>query len=133
MTKGKHDYGEAFMLMRYEDDIGNVEVIWNSRDGVTPFIVSSRAGRRMTHKNWHADVYAPDHEPQAGDRIFTDLTREELLEIEKINVNEWWDDEELPMKDHPVLGPLGKDGAAKYMANESWQEGMPNIVEVGSE
>ncbi len=126
-----HAFGEAFMLMRYEDDLGNVEVIWNSRDGVTPFIELSRLGRQMTHKHWNVDVYAPDHKPNPGDRIFTDLTFDELVEIETKKVEMYWEGQgNLSMKYHPTLGPMGKQGAAQNLAEEGWSEGMPTIIEV---
>ena len=125
-----HAYGEAFMLMPYEDELGNVEIIWNSRDGISPFFIFSRAGREMNHKDWNADVYVPNHRPLPGDRIFVDMTKEELLEAEKKMVDKYWDAGECSMKDHPVLGPLGKEGAAQYIVDVGWKKGMPNIVEV---
>lgn len=72
----KHNHPEAFRLMEYvsEDDTER-EVLWNSRDGVTPFIISSpTSGVELIHKNWKADRYAPNHVPKVGDRIFVDLT-----------------------------------------------------------
>jgi len=65
----KHNHVEAFKLMQYADKLGNVEILWNSRDGVTPFGITSRAGREMFHINWQQDRYVPDHIPNVGDRI----------------------------------------------------------------
>lgn len=51
-----------------------VETLWNSRDGVTPFVVFSRGGTEMTHVNWRRDWRDPGHVPEVGDRIFVDAT-----------------------------------------------------------
>ena len=32
-----HNHKEAYMLMNYRCECGHHELIWNSRDGVTPF------------------------------------------------------------------------------------------------
>jgi len=37
LTPLGHRHVEAFCLMHYACDCGHHEVIWNSRDGVTPF------------------------------------------------------------------------------------------------
>lgn len=73
-----HQHGEAFRLMKYRCDSGcHNEIIWNSRDGVTPFIIRSRDGaHKMTHIEWRTDVYAPDHKPKTGERIFVTMTPE---------------------------------------------------------
>ena len=74
-----HRSAEAFKLMSYESVDGSVFVrIWNSRDGVTPFIVS-RQGQELTHVRWESDVYAPLHRPSPGDLVFIDMTMERAL------------------------------------------------------
>jgi hypothetical protein len=76
--RAKHAHVEAFCLMTYEtvDDGEPVtERIWNSRDGVTPFCIRTRDGKReMQHVRWNEDRYRPDHRPEAGDRVFVDMT-----------------------------------------------------------
>lgn len=68
-----HKYIEAFCLLRYETEDGaEVELLWNSRDGVTPPVINSREGAEMRLVGPHE--YAPDHTPEVGDRIFVDLT-----------------------------------------------------------
>lgn len=71
----KHEHPEAFMLMWYATNDGSErERLWNSRDGVTPFgINSATTGAEMLH-TFKGDVYAPNHVPRVGDRIFVDLT-----------------------------------------------------------
>lgn len=62
---------EAFMLMRYRSDDGTTErVIWNSRDGVTPFVITLD-GVTMRHVEWTADRFAPDYVPSDDEMIFT--------------------------------------------------------------
>jgi hypothetical protein len=54
-----HAHVEAFCLMTYETKDGSVtERIWNSRDGVTPFVVYTRDGKtEMQHVRWQEDRY----------------------------------------------------------------------------
>ena len=68
------NHAEAFKLMTYGcQGCGFREVIWNSRDGVTPFGVDCRrCGEGSLHIEWGRDVYAPDHNPARGDRYFRD-------------------------------------------------------------
>lgn len=69
----KHKYEEAFKLMRYEGTDGEAEVIWNSRDGITPLLVSSvTTGKVLAHLGRYKDVYDPDFKPNIGTRIFMD-------------------------------------------------------------
>ena len=73
---------EAFCLMTYKSDDGReAEVIWNSRDGVTPFVITLKSGRAGRHVEWHKDAYAPAHRPKVGDRIFRNMTRAEAKVI----------------------------------------------------
>lgn len=81
---GEYSHAEAFALMQYRDkETGEIELIWNSRDGVTPFIVLSRAGNHSQHVNWRGDERKPDHVPEIGDRIFVDLTMEVAVEFQR--------------------------------------------------
>jgi hypothetical protein len=74
MSKYKH--GEAFCLMVYEAEDGERETLWNSRDGVTPFMITSRSGKRMQHIDWRSDKATPDFKPLSGMRVFVDATEE---------------------------------------------------------
>jgi hypothetical protein len=70
---------EAYCLMKYASRCGTVvEWIWNSRDGVTPFIVTSRCGKEMSHVQWAFDVRIRNYKPLPGERIFVDATLELL-------------------------------------------------------
>lgn len=80
-----HTFGEAFMLMRYAcRDCGKNELIWNSRDGITPFGVGcSRedCDGTMNHIDWRGDLYAPAYKPSPGERFFRDGTPDEAAAI----------------------------------------------------
>lgn len=79
---------EAFCLMMYESDDGSImEWIWNSRDGVTPFSVSSLSGETMlTHTDFYRDLRAPFHVPPIGSRVFVDLTEQRALHFAQLRV-----------------------------------------------
>jgi len=96
----KYNHSEAFKLMKYAskktgpgpDPI--VEYIWNSRDGVTPFVVASRLHNgdfvEMQHAEWMNDVYHPYYPHvglKVGDRIFADMTVERGREIARRQID----------------------------------------------
>lgn len=84
--------------MQYESADGQVrEVIWNSRDGVTPLSITARDERtQLTHVRWHEDIYAPHHVPQLGDRIFVDLTPQRARQAAMRNAHRFWNDPVAP-------------------------------------
>lgn len=90
---GRHKHPEAFCLMAYMSDDGRIiEWIWNSRDGVTPFIVHSRDGsKQMSHVSWERDIYHPEHELQVGDRYFATHSEQSALDAAKRQVETNWD------------------------------------------
>lgn len=71
---------EAYKLMTYQcEKCGVEEIIWNSRDGVTPFMVRCNnldCDGSMKHINWQADEFAPDYLPLKGQRVFITLPKE---------------------------------------------------------
>lgn len=91
-------HGEAFCLMAYVSDDGqHGELIWNSRDGVTPFVVTSRDGVQMTHVDWGGDIFVPHFRPVPGMRVFVDMDQDMALEAARENVERWWEHPEYPM------------------------------------
>lgn len=86
-----HVFGEAFMLMRYAcKDCGTNEMIWNSRDGITPFSIGCRTdgcSESMNHVDWQNDIYAPDFKPATGQRFFRDGTPDEAANIMQRRIN----------------------------------------------
>lgn len=87
----EHKHVEAFNLMKYLSDDGTEEeIIWNSRDGVTPFVVSLRSGKSATHVDWVRDVYSPDFDPPVGSRVFVDLTLEAARRYAEKRTEQYW-------------------------------------------
>lgn len=78
-----HQHGEAFMLMNYACQCGHREIIWNSRDGVTPFATGCPdCGEcKLQHVDWGRDVYAPDHALHHGQQYWRDGTPDEAEAI----------------------------------------------------
>jgi hypothetical protein len=55
---------------------GARERFWNSRDGVTPFVVTGvckTCEGDMKHVDWTVDRCAPDYIPNKGDGVFIDF------------------------------------------------------------
>ena len=75
-------FKEAFYLMCYSNKSGTIiELVWNSRDGVTPFCIGSKDGtEELTHVQWEHDAFRPDHKLQVGDRYFADCDEEAATE-----------------------------------------------------
>ena len=85
----EHQFKEAFCLMYYENEETKTGfVIWNSRNGVTPFIVFEE-GKEYVHKHWGMDVpvtnqrYINQEILKPGQRIFRDTTEDEAREAAK--------------------------------------------------
>jgi hypothetical protein len=88
----KFKHVEAFCLMLYRDETtGEVEIIWNSRDGVVPFGILSRQGNKATHIDWGNDICCPMFIPNVGDRVFVSLTMEKAIEFRTKYVDEYWE------------------------------------------
>lgn len=76
--------------MNYEcRECGFHEVIWNSRDGVTPFGLACPACGKPEHYHvrWELDAYNPLHQLKPGDRYFANMTRERAREYAVANVD----------------------------------------------
>lgn len=130
MTDHGHAHGEAFMVMQYLSDDGTeTEWIWNSRDGVTPFIVTLKSGKTATHAHFAGDRYCPNHAEHmvTGDRYFADLDPETAYALAGNRVEEYWDHPEYPMKGRYE----SKEQAAQALAS-SYLEGpsSPTLKEM---
>jgi hypothetical protein len=119
---------EAFCLMRYmaEDGSNEEEVIWNSRDGVTPFTISLRSGKTAVHVDWRKDKRAVDYVPPAGSRMFVDLTPGRAREHAEENLRRW--EEDGTAKKYGPL-PSVEELVAEYLR----MPGQPDLVEVPTE
>jgi len=123
-ANGGYVFGEAFCLMEYASKDGReIEYIWNSRDGVTPFIVMSRRGTELSHAHWSRDRRIVDFVPQPGSRLFVDVTEERAREVMTQRVERGWDDRAYPMKDQFE----SKDDAIDQLTADMWRPGEPDI------
>jgi hypothetical protein len=125
---GGYLHTEAFCLMKYATKDGSeVEYIWNSRDGVTPFMVHSRSGAEMQHVDWQHDRCIPDYEPQIGERIFVDLTpmRARILAAEM--VSRYWDHPEYPLS---TQYDSREDAIVAIVEADMSRPGQPDLIEV---
>lgn len=98
----KYQHAEAFCLMKYEcEKCRREEIIWNARDGVTPFMIpcTSVCDGMMKHIHWHFDKLVPDYLPERGQRVFVDLTPQIKEVFTRANVRAWWTRDPFPMKD----------------------------------
>ena len=128
--QAKYRHGEAFCHMMYVSDDGReIEWLWNSRDGVTPFIISSRNGKSMRHSYWGEDRFDPDYKPQPGDRIFVDCKPEMVREKAVEYVNRYWDNAEYPMK-KVFADPRTREDAVQHFVTEWTKPGSPYVLVV---
>ena len=76
-------HADGFALMWYACACGHRERIWNSRDGVTPYVVPcpSCGASSLTHVDWHDDQTRPTYTPHEGQRVFVDMTRAQAEQI----------------------------------------------------
>lgn len=122
---------EAFALMWYAtEDNKHRERIWNSRNGVTPFSVTSKRGEMMIHVEWNRDVTSLRHRPQAGDRIFVDFTPLQVIKDAIDHVERFWAHPDYPMVE--VYGTQAEAVAA--LATRCMDPGpQPHLVLVDEE
>ena len=91
--KQAHTNKDAFLMMIYvcELDPNHAFMIWNSRDGVTPFIVTCAYCRgHAKHVAWQSDIYMPNHQPPKGSLIFVDLDEDAARRSAAKFVDEMW-------------------------------------------
>lgn len=121
-----HIHAEAFMLMQYScDACPHTETIWNSRDGVTPFgCECPSCGATLLHKNWRADVYAPDHKPRPWQRIWRDGTPEEAVAFITERIEKFRGKYPITPEAEAKLIQQARDGSGE--AGE-FRKGWPNI------
>jgi hypothetical protein len=131
---------EAYCLMQYQDQVtGEIEVIWNSRDGVTPFVVESPKGNEAHHIDWRADKRRVDFVPPPGMRMFVDASpnHRHISRSAREYVDKYWDLDiggGMTMR-NTLLKPSGAEmtkGEAVYHFITEWTKpGSPTIVKAG--
>lgn len=132
----KHNHGEAFCVMKYASRDGRVtEFIWNSRDGVTPFIIMSQGDEpvEMNHVNFGGDHYSPHHKPKPGSRIFVDMTKEEHLGYVMRRISRYWEEDSGSGRSIQDAYPGQTcEEVARRIAADEWQDGQPDIQVVAA-
>lgn len=130
-AKFGHAHGEAFCLMAYASRDGSRrEVLWNTRDGVTPFGLHAEDGVELFHATWVLDVYAPAFIPPVGMRVFVDLTEEAARTHAAEQVERDWDHPEYPMRE--AFASKG-DAVGVLTASNMERPGQPDVVTVTEE
>jgi len=125
MMPAKYKHPEAFCLMLYHcSKCGHSETFWNSRDGVTPFMVSCLVcAESMQHIAWHMDKCEPEHKPKKGDRVFIDLTKERYIEQMTEYVKMLFAEDV-----HDIRGRYASEEEAVKAFTSDFQEGSPDII-----
>lgn len=125
MPGTKYNHKEAFCLMYYKcEKCNKIEKLWNSRDGVTPFVIRCRhCDGEAVHVMWQLDRFMPDYIPILGQRVFIDITKERAEEIAKKRIEHFnklgYNDNENP---EDLLNDVTKD---------IWQNGeSPDIYTI---
>jgi len=118
---------EGLCLMTYQcKKCGIIEILWNSRPRVTPFVIDcSACDGDMVHIFWENDKYAPNYQPKKGERIFVDWSREAEEKMRREQIEKYWKDGKYPMKDRTDLWKT-KEEALQSFLNE-WEFGYPTV------
>ncbi|YAG16969.1 hypothetical protein NSTC745_06354 [Nostoc sp. DSM 114161] len=117
--------------MKYAAEDGSeVEWIWNSRDGVTPFCVSNRTGDKMLqHVDWHLDRRIFDYQPMPCERIFVDLSPDRARQRAERTIEHYWNRDDCAHI-RQLFGT--KEKAIEGLLAESRVGEAPDLVEFGS-
>ena len=133
----KHQHSEAFCLMKYiSDDKTETEMIWNSRDGVTPFVITLKSGKQATHTEWSNDQYLPDYKPKPGERIFVDMTEERRKELTLANCQRYWPNAVGVVEIENEYSDMARsefksaEAMAEFLLREPMRPGEPDLIEV---
>jgi hypothetical protein len=124
-------HAEAYHLMTYQADDGTeAEQVWNSRDGVTPFVITLRSGKQATHVAWNADVRMPeDFTPPPGMRYFTDLTPARARRHAERAVDRWEADPRHAPGYRQAFGGGRESAITSLAASYLEQPGTPDLID----
>lgn len=126
---------EAFCVMYYASDDGTEgELVYNARDGVTPFVISLRSGKTATHAMHQVldKRMPPTWMPPAGLRVFLDLTPARARWHATRNADRHLADPALAQEFTTVYGDRDT-GIADMAASYLEQPGAPDLVDPGPE
>lgn len=124
----KYNHAEAFCLMQYEcQTCRTIETLWNSRDGVTPFIIGCKeCDGEMQHTAFGTDQCVPDFFPESGRRVFIDFPDHFREVFKKRQIRMQWDHPPHPMKDRWDT----KEEALEALMEGNGQEGEPYVLQL---
>jgi hypothetical protein len=130
---GRYRHAEAFHLMTYQSDDGSErEQVFNSRDGVTPFVIRLRSGKQATHINWASDERMPeDWSPPPRMRFFADLTAERAREHAERAYDAWAADPAMAADLRRVYGETRELAVAQMAGSYLEQPGAPDLIDPG--
>jgi len=122
----KYQHVEAFCIMKYQcEKCEHIEVLWNSRDGVTPFVIGCvECGKPARHIEWRSDRRVLDYVPPKGSRIFVTMTEEEYLKSQIKQVEHFWKND---VHDFRSIYKTKSKATKAFVTLEGFTEGMPNI------
>lgn len=123
----EYQHSEAFCVMKYASDDGNeIEFIWNSRDGVTPFVIPMRSGQEGRHVDWSMDTCVPDYHPAPGTRVFVDTSPESYRQYAVEMVEKYWEG----VPGYPKMSDNWETKEAAIAAlSQEGTPGSPSMVE----
>lgn len=81
---------EAYAIMNYRCECGHHELVWNSRDGVTPFCIPCpvcKDGMGMCHVDFKLDRFSIRYQVPKGHRYFATMTMERARFLAARNVD----------------------------------------------
>jgi hypothetical protein len=127
----RYAHAEAFMLMRYLSDDGTEEeIVWNARDGVTPFVIRLRSGLTATHADWPSDSRTPeDYRRPDGMRYFTDLTPARARHLAARAYDTWAADPRWAAGLRSTYGANRDAAIAELAAQYLSQPGAPDLID----
>jgi hypothetical protein len=120
----KFNHAEAFCWMYYSSEDGTIGIwIFNSRDGVTPFMLKY-GGVELRHSHWQKDLQQPEYKPKAGDLVWRTLTPQEAEDktirnienhpemLNMFDKQKWIDDarKDAEIMKHPCLAKVDEKG-----------------------
>lgn len=121
-------HAEAYCRMEYKNRVtGQIVVIWNSRDGVTPFCAGID-GVEHQHVNFALDQFQRYWVPEVGDYIFIDCDHDTWKAQEKEHIERDWDHPEYPIS---KMGLTKEATLVEFM--KEFQPGQPMTVQVTQE
>lgn len=94
----EYQHAEAYCHMQYRCTNGHIAIIWNSRDGVTPFMMRCReCEAEAQHINWQQDHCDPLYQPRPGDLMWVTMTLEDARVLARAQVEKNWNHPDYPM------------------------------------